>query len=64
MIVIAPSNGTLRCTSDGGHTSLTDRIVKYIANKAAKNMSSEANQTITPTLTMLGRTIDPWSEGF
>ncbi|GAA5184058.1 hypothetical protein GCM10023322_24690 [Rugosimonospora acidiphila] len=27
---------------------------KYIANKAAKNMSSLESQTIVPTLTMLG----------
>src|SRR5690242_15610383 len=35
--------------------SCTDRIVKYIANSPAKNMSSLDNQTIVPTLTMLGR---------
>ncbi|GAA3445619.1 hypothetical protein Pve01_05650 [Planomonospora venezuelensis] len=34
---------------------LTDRMVKYIANSAAKNMSSEDSQTIVPTLTRSGR---------
>ncbi|GAA3426600.1 hypothetical protein GCM10018953_37830 [Streptosporangium nondiastaticum] len=33
---------------------LTDRMVKYIANSAAKNMSSEDSQTIVPTLTRSG----------
>ncbi|GAA1517242.1 hypothetical protein GCM10009677_58200 [Sphaerisporangium rubeum] len=37
---------------------MTDRIVKYIANSAAKNMSSEDSQTIVPTLTRLGRRDD------
>ncbi|GLY20700.1 hypothetical protein Misp04_04320 [Micromonospora sp. NBRC 101691] len=31
------------------------RMEKYIANSAAKNMSSLESQTIVPTLTMLGR---------
>src|SRR3954454_9611697 len=34
---------------------LTERMVKYIANSAAKNMSSEDNQTIVPTWTRLAR---------
>ena len=29
-------------------------MVKYIANNAAKNMSSEDSQTIVPTLTRFG----------
>jgi hypothetical protein len=29
--------------------------VKYIANKAAKNINSEESQTIVPTATRLGR---------
>ncbi|GAA2891019.1 hypothetical protein GCM10010517_55300 [Streptosporangium fragile] len=33
---------------------LTDRMVKYIANSAAKNMSSEDSQMIVPTLTRSG----------
>ncbi|GAA2700453.1 hypothetical protein GCM10010429_03200 [Micromonospora olivasterospora] len=31
------------------------RMEKYIANSAAKNMSSLESHTIVPTLTMLGR---------
>ncbi|GAA1679763.1 hypothetical protein GCM10009733_090710 [Nonomuraea maheshkhaliensis] len=38
--------------------SLTDRMVKYIANSAAKNMSSEDSQTIVPTLTRFGLRYD------
>ncbi len=33
----------------------TDRIVKYIANRPAKNISSLDSHTIVPTLTMFGR---------
>src|SRR5579875_3680303 len=33
----------------------TERIVKYIANNAAKNMSSLDNQMMVPTLTRFGR---------
>src|SRR6266516_3426369 len=33
----------------------TDRIVKYMANRPAKNMSSLDSQTIVPTLTRFGR---------
>jgi hypothetical protein len=32
-------------------------MVKYIANKAAKNISSLASHTIVPTATALGRVI-------
>src|SRR6201989_3405495 len=32
----------------------TERMVKYIANSAAKNISSEESQTMVPTLTRLG----------
>ncbi len=42
-------------------TGLTDRIVKYDANSAAKNISSLDSQMIVPTLTMLGRSWCPWS---
>src|SRR5256885_10141827 len=34
---------------------VTDRMVKYIANSAEKNMSSDESHTIVPTLTRLGR---------
>src|SRR4051794_14996895 len=33
----------------------TARIVKYIANKPAKNISSLDSHTMVPTLTMFGR---------
>ena len=32
-----------------------DLMVKYIANRAAKNISSDDNHTIVPTLTKFGR---------
>ena len=35
-------------------TLSTDLIVKYIANSAAKNISSEDSQTMVPTLTRFG----------
>jgi hypothetical protein len=35
--------------------------VKYIANKAAKNISSLASHTIVPTATALGRVIFWWA---
>src|SRR5437764_5599587 len=50
-----------RTTPFAGQTgSLIDRIVKYIANSEAKNMSSLDSQTIVPTLTTLGRVREPW----
>src|SRR5690348_1810177 len=39
--------------------SLMPRIVKYIANSAAKNISSLESQTMVPTLTMLGLVREP-----
>src|SRR3954454_22291627 len=43
-----------------GHTgSLIERIVKYMANSEAKNISSLESQTIVPTLTTLGRVSEP-----
>src|SRR5215469_7177803 len=54
--VLVVASGMLRCT--GGHglprPLSTERIVKYMANSAAKNISSEDSQTIVPTLTRLG----------
>ena len=38
--------------------------MKYIANSAAKNMSSEDSHTMVPTLTMLGRVSEPWAGSF
>src|SRR6185437_12202277 len=39
----------------GQSPACTARIVKYMANRPAKNMSSLESQTMVPTLTMLGR---------
>ena len=54
--VLVVASGRSRCT--GGHFSpsplSTERIVKYMANSAAKNISSEDSQMIVPTLTRLG----------
>jgi hypothetical protein len=36
-------------------SGLTERIVKYIANSAAKNISSEESHTIVPTAVVSGR---------
>src|SRR3954468_1913492 len=44
--------------------SLTARIVKYIANSAAKNISSLDSHTMVPTLTTLGLVSDPWDGTF
>ena len=56
------ANTTLRCwVFSAQSTGLTDRIVKYDANRAAKNISSLESQMIVPTLTMLGRSEWPWS---
>jgi hypothetical protein len=45
-----------RCAPGQGNPEplSTDLIVKYIANRAAKNISSEDSQTMVPTLTRLG----------
>ncbi|GGJ96602.1 hypothetical protein GCM10011583_30190 [Streptomyces camponoticapitis] len=41
--------------SDQNASPVTDRRVKYIAKRAAKNISSELNQMIVPTLVRFGR---------
>src|SRR5438874_8983276 len=50
----APSGSTI-----GQLPGCTDRIVKYIANSPAKNISSLESHTIVPTLTMFGR-VSEW----
>ena len=40
---------------------VTLRMVKYAANRAAKNINSEASQMIVPTATMSGRPSRPRS---
>ena len=62
MVVFTAANATLSFSVFSAHsTGLTDRIVKYDANRAAKNISSLDSQMIVPTLTMLGRSWCPWS---
>ena len=46
----APSGSVI-----GQSPGCTERTVKYIANRPAKNMSSLESQTMVPTLTMFGR---------
>src|SRR4051794_10368879 len=49
-----------RMTPLAGHTgSLIDRIVKYMANSAEKNISSLDSQTMVPTLTTFGLVNEP-----
>ena len=60
--MLTVENGTLSSAVSCAHSSGdTARIVKYAANSAAKNISSEESQTIVPTLTMLGRSWCPCS---
>ncbi len=59
--MLTAANGTLSSAVFCSHRSvLTDRIVKYDANSAAKNISSLDSQMMVPTLTMLGRSWCPW----
>src|ERR1700759_3884353 len=44
----------------GQSPGCTARIVKYMANRPAKNISSLESQTIVPTLTMFGR-VSEWT---
>ena len=39
----------------------TERMVKYIANRPAKNISSLASHTMVPTEVMFGRVTGPWA---
>src|SRR3954470_7525854 len=49
-----------RTTPGAGQVgSLIERTVKYIANSAAKNISSLESPTIVPTLTTFGRIREP-----
>ena len=61
--MLAAANGTLSLLGVSAPTAsgLTARIVKYDANRAAKNISSLESQMIVPTLTMLGRSWCPCS---
>ncbi|GAA2225987.1 hypothetical protein GCM10010430_01150 [Kitasatospora cystarginea] len=55
-MVFTEEKGTLRACAFSVQNSapLTERRVKYIANRAAKNISSELSQTMVPTLTRFG----------
>src|SRR5664279_4606298 len=60
-VVLTAANGRSRwlvasCQTAGPWTA---RIVKYIAKRAAKNISSEESQTMVPTPTTLGRLAGP-----
>ena len=60
MVVLANAKGTSRSWVFCSHRSgLTERIVKYAAKSAAKNISSLESQMMVPTLTMLGRSWCP-----
>src|SRR5882757_2000337 len=56
-VVFTEANGTfsaLAC-SDQKSAPVTERSVKYIAKRAAKNISSELSQMMVPTLVRFGR---------
>ena len=56
MIVFVVAKGMFSFAVSTSHSSgLIARIVKYMANSAEKNISSDESQTIVPTLTMFGR---------
>src|SRR3954469_25012226 len=61
IVVNTPEYGMSISMPCGGHGwAVTDRTVKYIANSAAKNMSSLESQMIVPTLTRFGRVNEAW----
>src|SRR3954471_10333620 len=49
------SSSPLWGTCIGQWSGCTDRTVKYMANRPAKNISSLDSHTMVPTLTMFGR---------
>src|SRR3954469_19097500 len=62
IVGLTAANGTFSFSVLIAHRSgLTARMVKYDANRAAKNISSLESQMIVPTLTMLGRSWCPCS---
>ena len=61
IVVLMLANGILSSSVSAAHTSgLTARSVKYMANRAAKNMSSLESHTIVPIETMFGRLAGAW----
>ncbi|GAA2521893.1 hypothetical protein GCM10010398_02310 [Streptomyces fimbriatus] len=59
-MVFVAENGKFRASafSDQKSGPVTDRRVKYIAKRAAKNISSELSQMMVPTLVRFGRLTD------
>ena len=56
--VLTSANGTLRCeVPSSQRAGELARRLKYIANRAAKNITSLPSQTIVPTEVALGRLI-------
>src|SRR5664279_192495 len=54
-VVLSVENGMFSsCGSVRQSSGWTSRIVKYIANSAAKNISSEDSQTMVPTAVVSG----------
>ena len=62
--VFTAAYGTFSFAVFSVHSSgTTERIVKYIANSPAKNISSLDSHTMVPTDAMFGRLTDAWAEG-
>ncbi|GAA3658779.1 hypothetical protein GCM10023079_54420 [Streptomyces chitinivorans] len=59
-MVFVAANGRFRMSARSVQYSapVTDRRVKYIAKRAAKNISSELNQMMVPTLVRFGLLTD------
>ncbi|GAA3811861.1 hypothetical protein GCM10023083_52760 [Streptomyces phyllanthi] len=59
-MVFVAENGKFRVSAFSVQKSgpVTDRRVKYIAKRAAKNISSELSQMMVPTLVRFGRLTD------
>src|SRR5579863_10419116 len=64
-VVFVEPSGRFRCAIGHGRPwpLSTDRIVKYIANSAAKNISSLDSQMMVPTLTRFGLLAGPRGTG-
>ena len=61
-VVLMLANGMFSSCVSWAHSSgLTARSVKYIANSAAKNISSLDSHTMVPMATMFGRFAGAWA---
>src|SRR5438105_4353335 len=60
IVVLVAENGRFSALADSFQyaSPVTDRRVKYIAKRAAKNISSELSQMMVPTLVRFGRLTD------